>query len=236
MTVHYYAPAVGTFSFASFSTASRPTDIALGELDGAPNGLSDLVVSTNGRVTYLRGQLVNGVPRFGSSVELPIAGAMPLAGIATADFNGDGLDDVVVSSKTEGRVSFLLNDGFRGFLQGPTFAAGVNPEKLEAGDFTGDGIPDLVILNVGGAVTLLKNDSARLGCEPFEIPYNGVGDDDCRAGTPDDDLDRDGERSANNPFSPGGLDCDDSDPSVGTFAAEVCADGIDNDCNPANDC
>lgn len=54
-----------------------------------------------------------------------------------------------------------------------------------------------------------------------EVPYDGV-DNDCSAGTPDDDLDGDGAR--------GMEDCDDGDASMAPGLTEVC-DGVDNDCD-----
>lgn len=65
-------------------------------------------------------------------------------------------------------------------------------------------------------------------CDPVEIPYDGV-DNDCSLGTPDGDVDRDGQTA----LSVGGLDCDDNDPLVfgGPEARETCDDGKDNDCD-----
>jgi hypothetical protein len=48
-------------------------------------------------------------------------------------------------------------------------------------------------------------------------------DNDCN-GLVDDDQDGDG-------FGPCAGDCDESDPAVNPFAAEVCGDGVDNNCN-----
>ncbi len=59
-------------------------------------------------------------------------------------------------------------------------------------------------------------------CAETEIPYDGL-DNDCDAGTPDDDLDGDGLLGAE--------DCDDTDASLG--GAEVPYDGLDNDCDAA---
>jgi hypothetical protein len=53
-----------------------------------------------------------------------------------------------------------------------------------------------------------------------EVPYDGI-DNDCDAGTPDDDIDGDGFLLA--------VDCDDLDPQRG--GPEVVLDGIDNDCD-----
>jgi len=47
------------------------------------------------------------------------------------------------------------------------------------------------------------------------------------------DEDGDGHGDAN---CPGGNDCDDEDPSVGPGAVEICADGVDNDCDRDRDC
>jgi hypothetical protein len=55
-----------------------------------------------------------------------------------------------------------------------------------------------------------------------EDPYNGI-DDDCDAGTPDDDLDGDGYGIAD--------DCDDDDAAVNPGAVEVTGNGVDDDCD-----
>ena len=55
-----------------------------------------------------------------------------------------------------------------------------------------------------------------------EIPYDGL-DNDCDAGTIDDDFDGDGFGIAD--------DCDDTDAGTHPGAAEVCGDGIDQSCD-----
>ncbi len=66
------------------------------------------------------------------------------------------------------------------------------------------------------------DDDAGVHPGAAETPYDGV-DNDCDAGTPDDDLDGDGFGIAD--------DCDDGDDAVHPAAVEVCGDGIDNDCD-----
>ncbi len=56
----------------------------------------------------------------------------------------------------------------------------------------------------------------------IEMPYNGK-DDDCDAGTLDDDLDQDSYLLVN--------DCNDNASSVHPGAVEICGDNIDQDCN-----
>ena len=58
-----------------------------------------------------------------------------------------------------------------------------------------------------------------------EVAYDGI-DNDCDAGTPDDDVDGDGFLVAD--------DCDDDDADTYPAAAELC-DGIDNDCDTLSD-
>jgi hypothetical protein len=66
-------------------------------------------------------------------------------------------------------------------------------------------------------------------CDAEEIPYDGI-DNDCRIATRDRDLDGDGDNWVDAPIGPG-TDCDDDDPTVSGRMAEVCGDGIDNNCN-----
>ena len=59
-----------------------------------------------------------------------------------------------------------------------------------------------------------------------EVPYNGV-DDDCDAGTRDDDVDGDGYRAV----GVGGDDCDDMAAGVHPDARDVPGNGVDEDCD-----
>jgi FG-GAP-like repeat/Bacterial Ig-like domain (group 3) len=69
-------------------------------------------------------------------------------GLAAADFNGDGHQDLAVSSITHHTITTLLGDGTGGFTP-------LTPQKLNnfagrlaAADFNNDGIPDLVLTGV----------------------------------------------------------------------------------------
>jgi autotransporter-associated beta strand protein len=79
---------------------------------------------------------------FSSPIVYPV-GAMPIA-IATADFNGDGIADVVTINPGDATIQVLLGNG------DGTFGA-VHPEPKRGGclfvttaDVNGDGIPDLI--------------------------------------------------------------------------------------------
>ncbi len=70
------------------------------------------------------------------------------------------------------------------------------------------------------------DDDADVNPGAEEVAYDGV-DNDCSAGSPDDDLDGDGYVLAD--------DCDDGDADVNPGAEDTCGDGSDNDCDGTAD-
>ena len=78
-------------------------------------------------------------------------GSYPLS-VTTGDFNGDGRPDLAVANSggdTGNTVSVLLNNGDGTFATKVDYATGVNPYSVTAGDFNGDGKPDLAVANYG---------------------------------------------------------------------------------------
>jgi hypothetical protein len=88
--------------------------------------------------------------QFKKPVYYPAPG-LPL-GIVTADFDGDTNLDLAVADFGDGVVRTLLGRGDGGFRTGPSFsiAAPYAPLALAVGDFNGDGVLDLAVVEYNG--------------------------------------------------------------------------------------
>jgi uncharacterized protein (TIGR03437 family) len=142
----------GTFqTAASYPAAPGANHILAADLNG--DGKTDLVVANqgpaggSGSVSVLLG---NGDGTFHPAVNCA-AGSHPVR-VAAADFDGDGKIDLAVadvgtaaSSTDTGSLEILLGRGDGTFRPAVKWAAGINPSLVVAGDWNGDGKPDLAV-------------------------------------------------------------------------------------------
>lgn len=149
---------------------------AVGDLDG--DGGPDLVAINNTRVLVLRG---NGRGEFAPSVDYG-AGTWPRA-VQLADFNSDGMLDIIVANEGSSNLTLLTNNGRGQFPLSSQIAAGANSRVLGVGDFNGDNLPDLVIKSQTRGLRLLlgngNSDFTRAADElaaEFQSQFVTIGD------------------------------------------------------------
>lgn len=87
-------------------------------------------------------------------------GAEPVA-LATGDFDGNGLTDVAVGSRTGGNVTLLRQGGGRVFSPVATLSVGTGVSAAALGDVNADGTLDLLVTHETGELVVLRNDARR---------------------------------------------------------------------------
>jgi FG-GAP-like repeat/Calx-beta domain/MBG domain (YGX type) len=155
-----------TPSFAaatSFGVGASPQSIAIVDLNG--DGKPDLAVANygSGTVSVLLNTTVRGAatPAFATATSFGV-GTGPQS-VAIGDLNGDGVPDLVVANYGSGTVSVLLNTTAPGatalsFATATSFEGGTDPFSIAIGDLSGDGKPDLAVVNFGAkTVSMLLN-------------------------------------------------------------------------------
>jgi hypothetical protein len=164
----------------------HPHGVAVGHFCGQNQPLDAVIDSWGTAEVELllgdgKGNLRNG-PKFSAGP----GSDMPLR---TADFNRDGIPDIVMPDTDIGHwntnaVSVLLGDGRCGFRPAPgsPFAAGAVPWSVAVGDINNDGIPDFVLTPYGPqvhdagriAATVLLGDGRGgfrpMAGSPFALP------------------------------------------------------------------
>ena len=141
-----------------------PRSMVAGDFNGDEN--PDLLVGNgDGSVTELLG---DGKGNLRPAGEVAHVGSV--ISIAVGDFNHDGIPDIAVSDFRANAVTILLGSGRGGFTPGWSFAL---PKRgttyyLAAGDFNGDGIPDLAITSdeEGMFVVMLGNGNGTFTYAP----------------------------------------------------------------------
>ncbi len=155
VSVFMHGSTPGTYMPAVNVTIGRlPNQVVIADVNG--DGHPDLVLadaSASGNAIILLQDPAN--PGRFLAPTLLSTGSTSATSVAVADLNGDGKLDVVAAtsdaSGNNGAVYVFYQSATSPgtFLAATTFPAGAQPQAVRIADVNGDGLPDLVVANLG---------------------------------------------------------------------------------------
>jgi uncharacterized protein (TIGR03437 family) len=157
---------------AILTNCGGPLSSAIGDFNG--DGIPDIAITGTlgplpGKVAILLG---DGAGHFTEAPGSPFNVSVNPRSVEVADFNGDGIQDLVTASFDKGNLALLLGDGtghFSARTVSPSSLFGTLPEDMALGDFNSDGKPDLAVAidNQQFAGILLGNGSGGFTDAPI---------------------------------------------------------------------
>lgn len=155
-----------------FPAGTNPLGIAIGDFN--EDGKIDLVIAdhvTGNNVTVLLG---DGAGGFTAATGSPFAATLLPKSLAVADFNGDGIADLVVGG-SGARV--MLGSGTGSFavpgFTGPS--GGITTSTVAVGDFNGDGTADAISTSPDSASSISLWSGPVVGFSGNQIPGASLG-------------------------------------------------------------
>jgi FG-GAP-like repeat len=167
-------------------TGGQPNQVVASDLTGTGSGRPALVLadmSSSGNVIVLKPDPANP-GKFLAPVNLPTSLTTP--SVAVADLTGAGGPPAIVaatydSSGNNGAVLVFWPDPSNpgGFKSPVSFPAGPQPQSVKIADVDGDGLPDIIVANLGpgsdgtgmAGVSVLLQDKANPGSFKAPVTY-----------------------------------------------------------------
>lgn len=155
----------GAISFspaASFPTGASPLCAAIADLDG--DGLPEVIICRSGSSGLAVFRNMSAAGTISLDVPVTIGAGGSATGISISDVNGDGKPDITIADALSNSALVLQNASVGGkitVMPPVMFNAGPAPTSIVAGDFDGDGKPDMALASYSGSppdsVAVLRN-------------------------------------------------------------------------------
>lgn len=137
----------GTFAGpVLYDTGSSPTQVSVSDLDGQ-NGNDIIVLNSASESVFV--YFNDGSGNLSDPESSTHSTGLGPAGLAVVDLTNDGLDDFVVTSNIEDKISVYVNLGGGNFSLPNDTAVGSSPASVHSFDYNGDNFNDLFVTNIG---------------------------------------------------------------------------------------
>jgi hypothetical protein len=163
----------GTFAAESLISTGPGGDASVAAADLNGDGILDLAIAAQGRIDILLGAGDGTFP-----TETVYRAGTATDGLAVADFNHDGIPDIIESDQDAGTLSLLLGEGDGTFLAATTIVLpGTHPLLLTAADLRHSGTKDVIVTdstNPDVYVLLGNNDGTFQPAAAYSIASGGA--------------------------------------------------------------
>ncbi len=167
------AGSIGFSTPSSFATVSATASVDVIATDLNGDGKPDVAVTMNdasylGTLSVFRNTSSSGAVSFGTRVDYATSTSIPdiLAGLTSADFDGDGKTDIVATQKYANTIYLFRNVSSSGTIAlsaAGTYTTGLSPTAVTVGDMDNDKRPDIIVGNsptsgtVAGDISIFRN-------------------------------------------------------------------------------
>ncbi|HWD87509.1 MAG TPA: FG-GAP-like repeat-containing protein [Mucilaginibacter sp.] len=168
-----------TFNVPMQGVTYTPNDVKFADLDG--DGKPDLIVpylDQNAIAVYKNITTTGTISNQSFAAQILLQTGSAPYGVATADIDGDGKPEIIVTNNLASSVSVFKNVGAKGTLSQASFMAkqdfsiNSDPTTVQAADIDGDGKVDLVVGTSAG-FSVLKNGTPT-GSQSFSFTRSDI--------------------------------------------------------------